>query len=336
MQTTALVFEKPKRVIIKEIPLPELSDDCLLVRNTFTGVSIGTERWALLDERPEMKFPHVPGYQGVGVVEQVGSQVKGFAEGDRVFYFSAKLPEPYASNSWMGTHLSQAVVPVTEPGDFPPYVCPVPEGIDDASASLVALAAVSVQGVDMIHVTSKDTAVVLGLGMIGQCSAQVLRARGAKVVVADILADRVASAMAVGCDAGVVLDPDTSIARQLKGHIPDAGADIVLDTTSVEPVVCQLHELLRMRGQVVLQGYYPGKMAMDIAGLHVKRTTVTIPCANELANHEYAHRLMLGGQLQIEPLITHRVPATEAPATYQMILDRPGECLGVVFDWAEV
>ena len=59
-----------------------------------------------------------------------------------------------------------------------------------------------------------------------------------------------------------------------------------------------------------------------------------MPCANDVHGHEYVHRLMLSGQLQIDPLITHRPSFREAPQVYRMILDRPNEFLGIVFDWS--
>jgi len=335
VKSTAVIFEQKEKVTVGDIDLPQPGDGDLLVRLTFSGISVGTERWALIDKRPEMKFPHVPGYQGVGIVEKVGRAVRDFAVGEKVYFTNAKLPEPYASNSWMGTHLATAVVSTAVAEDWPPFVCKVPEGIDDASAALANLAAVAVQGADMLRVTSKDKAVVLGMGMIGQCSAQVLQAKGADVVVADVLGDRINLAARVGCAKGVVLT-DGPIAEQMEAFMPEGGFDIVVDTTSVAPVVQQLASLVRHRGQILLQGYYPGLTPMDLAALHGRRAIVAIPCATDIYSQQYAYRLLLGGQLKLSPLITHTFSPRQAPQAYQMILERPQQFLGIVFDWSRL
>lgn len=334
MKSKAIIFEEVNKVGLKEIELPELSAGRLFVRNTITGVSVGTERWALIGKRPEMKYPHIPGYQGVGVIEQVGPEVAGFAVGDRVVYTAAVLPEPYCSNSWMGTHLSHAIVSTKIADDWPPYICKVPDGVDDASMALSGLAAVAVQGTDMLKITSKDTAVVLGMGMIGQFSAQVLRARGARVVVADKLPDRIERALSVGCDAGIVLG-DGPIAPQLAQYLPGGEADIVVDTTSVEPVVQQLASLLRHRGQILMQGYYPGLTALDIDSLHAKRPTISVACSQDIKGQEFTNRLLQSGHLKVLPLITHHVSPSQAAETYRMIIEKPEEFLGIVFDWSK-
>jgi len=94
-QTSAIVFEDKEKAVLKTIDLPEPTADELLVRMTVSGVSVGTERWALLGRRPEMKFPFVTGYLGVGVVEQAGSKVNEFKPGDRVFTTAARPSEPF-------------------------------------------------------------------------------------------------------------------------------------------------------------------------------------------------------------------------------------------------
>ena len=333
MNATAIIFEADRKVGLTELQLPEPTDNDLVVRMTCSGISVGTERWALIGKRAEMKFPLVPGYLGVGVVEQAGSACPGFSGGERVAFFGSRLPEPYGTNSWMGTHLSQAVVPFNFGNDWPPYVCRIPDAIEDAAAAMTGLASVSARGADMIKVVTSDIAVVLGLGLIGQSSAQVLRAKGARVVVADMLESRVQQALEVGCDDGVVLDGGP-ILPQLKGLIPEAGADIVVDTTSVAPVVNQVGDLLRMEGQFLLQGYYPGETPVCFDGLHSKRALIRIPCAQSLEAHEYCHRLMLGGMLKLSPFITHTFSPHDAQEAYAMVVDRPQEFTGIVFDWS--
>ncbi len=78
----AIAFVEPGKAEIHELALPEPTDDDLVVRVEYTGISVGTERWAFDDYRPETVFPVIAGYLGVGVVERVGANVAGFAKGD--------------------------------------------------------------------------------------------------------------------------------------------------------------------------------------------------------------------------------------------------------------
>ena len=91
--------------------------------------------------------------------------------------------------------------------------------------------------------------------------------------------------------------------------------------------------LVRHEGRICLQGYYPDPIVIDFHAAHVKRVTVTFPCAwdrerdQELADDLSAHRLA------IAPLITHRIPYREAQDAYRLIIDHPEESLGMVFTW---
>ena len=284
MQTPAILFTAPRTVELAEIALPEPGAADLVVRTRVSGVSVGTERWALLDRRPEMRFPHVPGYLGVGVVERGPPE---FPAGARVFFTNARLTEPYASHSWMSTHLARAVVSPHCATDWPPYVCRIPDAVDDISAAMTGLAAVAVQGVDMLRVSRQATAVVLGLGVVGQCAAQILRARGARVTGADLDPARVELARAFSTDATVTLTPGP-LGAQLAAAMPPGGFDIVVDTTSAASVLQQLDEVLRPRGQILLQGYYPGLTPLNLDRLHGKRPTIAVACSLDKKAHEYA------------------------------------------------
>ena len=331
MQTPAILFTAPRTATLADIALPEPGPEDLVVRTRMSGVSVGTERWALLGRRPEMRFPLVPGYLGVGVVERGTAE---FATGERVFFTNARLGEPYAAHSWMSTHLARAVVSPQCAADWPPYVCRIPDAVDDISAALTGLAAVAVQGIDMLQVSAPATAVVLGLGVVGQCAAQVLRARGVRVTGADLDPARVELARAHSADAAVVLAPGP-LAPQFSGVMPPAGYDIVVDTTSAASVLQQLDEVLRPRGQILLQGYYPGLTPLNLDRLHGKRPTLVVACSLDRKAHEYAQGLLVRGQLKLRPLVTRIARPEQAPEVYTQILERPGEFLGIVFDWRD-
>jgi len=333
MKTKAIVFTASEKAELIDVELPPIQAGEILLWSTVSGVSVGTERWALMGRRPEMKFPFITGYLGVGVVEQAGDGASGFQVGDRVFTTAARHQEPYRSNSWLGTHCERLIVPTACGLEWPPYVCKIPDAVDDASAAMAGLAAVSIQGADMLKVTARDTALVLGLGMIGQSSVQVLRAKGARVIGADISQMRVDAARRAGCDGVVRLSADTPIKNQLTDLVPATGADIVVDTTAAPSVLLQLADLVKVRGQILFQGYYPGTTALNLDALHGRRPTIHVACAFDLESHRQAHRLIGSGGMKLGPLITHQPSVKDVSKIYEMLLHNSDEFLGIVFHW---
>jgi len=105
----ALVFPEANRAEVQAYDVPELRLDEMRVRTEYSGVSQGTEMWAYAGKRPELKFPTVPGYQSVGVIEEIGPEVRGFTPGQRVLFLSSRLPDSLPP-TWMGAHVSHALV----------------------------------------------------------------------------------------------------------------------------------------------------------------------------------------------------------------------------------
>ena len=75
MKVRMVVFPEPNRAEMREGELPALQEDEILVKVLYSGVSVGTERWILTNKIEGTKYPLVPGYQNVGIVEEVGNKV---------------------------------------------------------------------------------------------------------------------------------------------------------------------------------------------------------------------------------------------------------------------
>src|SRR5262245_26213104 len=195
MKTPAVVFAEPGRVEIWDMQVPELGPEQVRVRTAFSGVSQGTERWALtgryghFDEDYSAYYPCSPGYQAAGVVESVGSAVSDITVGDHVIvpgtrfvHPELKYPGPCtASHSGMLVAARSAVTRVA------------PE-VDLAAAALYHMAGVSRHGIRLAKVQPGELVAVIGLGMIGQMSAQAARSAGARVLATDLIPLRVEAA----------------------------------------------------------------------------------------------------------------------------------------------
>jgi len=176
MRVTAIVFTAPKKVELQSYDLPEPTAEEIVVRTEFSGISQGTEIWAYESRRPELQFPTIPGYQSVGTVEFIGSNVHGCCIGQRVLFTSSRIPSSFPP-TWMGTHVSHAVVK---------QITPIPAGADSVAAAVSALPSVSIRGLKMLDINIGDLVVVAGQGLIGQGSAQLARLRGATVIATDV------------------------------------------------------------------------------------------------------------------------------------------------------
>jgi predicted dehydrogenase len=174
------------------------------------------------------------GYSAAGVVVAVGDEVQGFAVGDRVACAGAGI----------ANHAELIVVPVN-------LAVRVPDGLGLDTASTVTLGAIAMQGIRRAEPTLGEAVGVIGLGVIGQLTVQLLRSGGCRVLVSDLDPDRVALAVAHGAE-----DASGDFPARCRALTGGFGADAVI-VTAATPSSAPMHEsaqACRRKGRVVIVG----------------------------------------------------------------------------------
>ena len=151
MEAKALVCSEKQEFTLADVVLPEPGPKDIVARAMYSGVSIGTEFAVIRRKLAWGNYPLVTGYQGVGVVEQVGGEVTEFEAGDTIYYRGQQrmqLPGGGGEVSCVsGTHASMLVLNA-DPGSAH-GVAPLPEGVPHDAASLFVLPGVALAAVDM-------------------------------------------------------------------------------------------------------------------------------------------------------------------------------------------
>lgn len=321
----AIVFPEVDRVELREVEHLPLQNNDVRVACEFSGVSQGTEVWALAGKRRELSFPTIPGYQAVGTITEVGDEVRDYKVGDRLLYHTARQPEG-VTETWMGAHMSEAVVSLTQP-TLPTRV---PAAADPRTACLAAMPAVAQVGHSMIRVDPGDLVVVFGQGLIGQGSAMFSRLRGGIVITTDLSTKRLELSRRVA--SNIAIDPTKDDLDRAVRSIKPEGADVVIDTTGRASMFETAVGLLRPRGTICLQGWYPDPIQFDFHETHLKLPTIVTPCG--IGDTALVLDLLAHGRLDWGPLITDVASPADAPRLYQSMREG-GDLLGVVFDWSQ-
>lgn len=324
-----VVFPGPNEVELRAMALPDLGPRDVRVRTVCSGVSQGTERWLLTnryrwnDGIPQ--YPHFPGYQAAGIVEAVGAGVDDLRPGDHLFAQGTRFDDPHARYG-LGSH-SAGLVQARDD------VTPLDPTVDLGAASLLRMAGVARHGVRLTGVRPGDLVAVIGLGMIGQMSAQAARHAGGRVIASDLIPLRVEAAATYSADRAVCGGTDDLMVA-VHEDSPD-GADVVIDTTGVSTMLETCVELVRREGRICLQGYYPDPILVDFHPTHRKRATVTFPCWVDREHDADLAGDLAAGRVVIDPLITHRIPSTDAAAAFELVVRHPERSLGMVLTWSE-
>jgi threonine dehydrogenase-like Zn-dependent dehydrogenase len=267
-------------VVVAEVPAPKPEPGTVLVRVRHSCISAGTEmsgvqasglplwRRALAQPKAVMQVAEMAlsqgiartrsmvegvlaagsptGYSAAGAVLEVGEGIDDLQPGDRVACAGAQCAH----------HAELIRVPRN-------LTTLIPPGLDTPAASTVTLGAIALQGVRRASPTLGETFVVIGLGLLGQLTCQLLRANGCRVVGTDLDPRRIETARTLGLDVGVT--PETGCeADQVRRLTDSLGADGVIITASSpsHAVVSTAFGMCRRKGRVVLVG--------DV-GLHLNR-----------------------------------------------------------------
>lgn len=325
MRTVAIEYPAKGVVAFKDIgapPAPGASQ--ILVETVYSGITNGTERHALLAEHCFGGFPSCHGYQHVGRVLQVGAAVTTFQPGQWVFYGA------YVGHR--GWHLIEVGTGPAAQSYHAHLVVPLPEGLDRQDCALMGVAGVALRGVRRCRVVPAGNVWVVGQGLIGAFAAQAARAYGARVTVSDVNPGRLERARQWGAHQLV----DARDGAAARAAIAAQGPyDTILDASGLEGLPDQVwsDRLLRHHGCIGLLAVRT-RTTFHWPLLHSTEGSIEVSCHFSLDDLRLLLHFLRQGSMQVAPLISHRVPITDALAIYGQLRDAPESLLGVVFDWS--
>jgi L-iditol 2-dehydrogenase len=314
-QMRAAIFEGAGRIVPGPWPRPAAGAGELLLRVRGCGLC-GSDIAKIL--AADTRGPAVFGHEVVGDVVEAGPGVAGFAAGDRVVA-AHHVPCGACHYCRRGSESMCRAFKASnlDPGGFAEYVrvppanvrhatFRVPEHLTDEEASFVEPLACCVRAVDRARVEPGDTALVVGLGSIGGLFVQLLRRAGAVVIGADPLGERAALATSLG--AQVAGEPPLA-ARAVREASEGRGADHVVLTGGGADVLPWAVGLARDGGTLHCFAGGGGEvLPVPLATLYHRELTVTSTYSSSPATLARAFWLLAAGKVEVERLITHRLP----------------------------
>ena len=349
---------KTGETLVAEVPAPKCAKGKLLIGTSKTLVSSGTERMLLefgkagllgkAKKQPErlrevvnkiktdgfqptidavlnkLQQPLPLGYCNVGRVQEIGESVTGVEVGDRV-----------VSN---GKHAEIVAVPKN-------LCAKIPDEVTDEEAAFTVLGAVALQGIRLAKPTLGETVAVIGLGLVGLITIQLLKANGCRVLGIDFDKNKLALAENYGAetlDLSRVNDPIDKAYNFSRGNGIDA-VIITAATQSNKPVQ-QAAEMSRQRGRIILVGVTGLKLSRE--EFFKKELTFQVSASygpgrydtsyeekgndypfglvrwTEQRNFEAVLDMMAGGHLDLRDLISHKFEIIDARKAYEIILER--------------
>ncbi len=330
MKSKTIVFTKPQAAELIEKEIGTATGDRIKVKMEYTVVSGGTERACIMGmNNTSQKFPMSLGYCGVGYVTEIGEKVKKIKIGDRVLVYH-------------GIHTEYNIVPESD-------VTKVEnDEIDSLDAAFVIIASMGLGGVRKLELELGESAMVMGLGLLGIFSVQFCRLSGANPVIAvDLNEERRALALKLGAD--YALDPsDKDFAKKVKEITKGKGVNACVEVTGVSVAMKQALECASWQGRISLLGctrvsdcgidYYTQvhRPGVKLIGAHnfVRPKVESYP-------HHWTHHddcraildMIETDRIDVKLIVSRVVKPEKAPEIYTELCNNKDFPMGTVFDW---
>lgn len=359
---------------VTEIPTPNVSSHGLIVANRHSLISVGTESYIInmarkgpvgkAIDRPDLAMqvinkalvegfwntaqvvsnlisaPLPLGYSSAGEVIETGRSADPFKVGDRVA----------CAGLGQANHAEHVAIPVT-------MACKLPENVSTEEGAFGTLGAIALHGARLANPELGETFLVIGLGLVGQLSVQILKACGCRVLGLDLDPAKVELALASGLDAGGVIgrdDPKELVLAHTGGYGAD-GVLVAAHSKSNDPIVMAA-DLAREKGRVIAVGlinldiprrtFFEKELRLEVsraygAGAYdsdYERKGRDYPLAyvrwTQGRNLAAFIGLMAQGKIDVRPLITHCFPLDQVEDAYAVALgDRKEKHVGILFEY---
>ena len=338
----ALVKSKPEPGIwMDRVPFPRIGHNDVLikiVKTAICGTDIHIYNWDAWSQKT-IPVPMAIGHEFVGIIAEIGSEVRGLKEGDRVSA-EGHVTCGHCRNCRAGKrHLCRNTigVGVNRPGCFAEYISvpasnvfKVPAMISDDIAAILdpfGNAAHTTLSFDLVG----EDVLITGAGPIGIMAVAICRHVGARyVVITDVNDYRLALATRMGATAAVNVTR-TSIAETIPALGMKEGFDVGLEMSGNVQAFRDMLQAVNYGGQIAILGIPSGEVSLDLTQIILKGLKLKGIYGREMFETWYKMTSMLQSQLDISSVITHRFPVTDFMQAFEVM--HSGQSGKVILDW---
>jgi threonine dehydrogenase-like Zn-dependent dehydrogenase len=337
----AAIFVEPGRIALDDKPVPEPGPLDALLRVTTTTIC-GTDVHILKGEYP-VRGGLTVGHEPVGVIEKLGSAVKGYLEGQRVVA-GAITPSGHSNASLCGAH--------AQDGDGTPHgwkpiggwkfgntidgcqaeyllvpdamanLAPVPDGLTDEQVLMCPdIMSTGFSGAESGGVRIGDAVAVFAQGPIGLCATLGARLMGATTIIAvETVPERAAMSGRLGADH-VIDFRKVDVVQEILRITEGRGVDVAIEALGTQATFEAALRVLRPGGTLSSLGVYSTDLTIPLAAFHAglgDNKIVTTLCPG---GKERMRRLMAAiesGRADLRDMVTHRYKLDDIEAAYEL------------------
>jgi L-iditol 2-dehydrogenase len=338
----ALLLSEYKKLAVVDMPVPVIADDEVLVRVRACGVC-GSDIHGYDGSTGRRIPPLVMGHEAAGVIEQVGGKVDGFAAGDRVTFDSMVSCGTcdFCRHGQINLCDNRMVLGVScgdyrRHGAFAEYVSvparilyKLPDNLSFERAALTEAVSIAVHAVHLKPPAAGDATVVVGAGMIGVLTIQVLKAKGARTIVAvDVDAQKLELARRMGATHTVNAanaDVPATVADITSGR----GADVAYEVVGHGNTVANAIRSVRKGGTVVIIGNLSPTVELPLQSVVTREISVLGSCGSNGEIPECID-LLARGIIDVDPIISLTAPLDAGPALFARLYDGDKDLMKVI------
>ncbi len=332
----ALVLEEYNKLVYKDVPDPEITDNEVLVKVMACGIC-GSDVHGLDGSTGRRIPPIIMGHEASGVIVKTGAEVIDWKSGDRVTFDSTVYP----LNDWFTLegmyNLSDnrevlGVSPGTykRDGAFAEYIAipqhilyKIPVNVTFEQAAMVEAVAVALHSINIAGIKTGDKCVVVGAGMIGIFIMKLLKISGAaKIIAIDINPERLELAKNAGADYAF-LSTEKNLDEKIKALMNNRGADISFEAVGKSESVNIAIDLLRKGGKTVLVGNISPEIDFPLQKVVTRELEILGSCAIR-GEYDVVLNLLESGKISVDEQISVVAPLAEGAYWFKKLYDKEG------------
>jgi L-iditol 2-dehydrogenase len=340
----ALLLSEYNHLEMRDLPDPTQGPDELLIQVAACGIC-GSDVHGYDGSTGRRIPPIVMGHEAAGIVAAVGTEVSGFAPGDRVTFDSTVFCGvcDYCLRGEVNLCDNRQVIGVScgeyrRAGAFAEFLTvparvayQLPDDLSFPEAAMLEAVSVALHGVVVSELRGKEIVLVIGAGMIGLLLLQAARAAGAsRVYISDVDATRLKMAAELGADE-TFLASGAALVEEILRRTQGRGVDVVLEAVGRDETIAAGIDCVRKRGTVTLVGNISPLVTLPLQKVVSRQIRLQGSCASA-GEYPQAMEMIAKNKIKVASLITAVAPLSDGASWFERLHAREPNLMKIVLD----